>query len=96
VQPLLGSAFDAAAPYVGWIGVAFGCYGVLYLSALYMLARGRRAGAAAIVAATLAQTGSLALFHGSVGRIVAVQVVVLAAAAAVLAVLALATGEDAT
>jgi O-antigen/teichoic acid export membrane protein len=94
VRPLLGSAFDAAAPYVGWIGVAFGCYGVLYLSALYMLARGRRAGAGAIVVATLLQTSSLALIHGSIGAIVAVQVFVLAAAAAGVAALALTTTGD--
>jgi len=38
VTPLLGGKFAAAGPYVGLAGIAFGLYGCVYLSAMYLLA----------------------------------------------------------
>ena len=89
VRPLFGAGFAGAEPYLGWIALAFGFYAVAYLSATYLLANGRWAGAAALAVAVLGQLAGLYTFHDTVGHVVAVQVVVLGGAAAALLALAL-------
>jgi len=89
VRPLFGGAFGAAEPYLGWIAIAFGCYAVVYLAATYLLANGRWVGAAVLAVAVLAQLAGLYSVHDTVGHVVAVQLVVLAGAAAALLVTAL-------
>jgi O-antigen/teichoic acid export membrane protein len=84
VRPLFGARYDAAGPYLGWIAIAFGGYGVAYLCATYLLARGRWAGPVVLVVAAVAQLGALYALHTTIARIVAVQVAVLGTAAVVL------------
>ena len=96
VDPLFGSQYSAADAYVGWIGLAFGCYGVMYLSAMYLLAAGRRIGGAVLAVVVVLQLAALLAEHRSVAAIVTVQLVVLAFGAATLALVALLQRDDAT
>ena len=89
VDPLFGSQYSAADAYVGWIGLAFGCYGVMYLSAMYLLAAGRRIGGAILAVVVGLQLAALLVEHRSVAAIVTVQLVVLALGATTLALVAL-------
>ena len=89
VDPLFGSQYSAADAYVGWIGLAFGCYGVMYLSAMYLLAAGRRIGGAILAVVVGLQLAALLVEHRSVAAIVTVQLVVLALGATTLALAAL-------
>jgi len=52
VTPLLGGRFMAAGRYVGLAGIAFGLYGCMYLSAMYLLAH-RQTGVIAVLAAAV-------------------------------------------
>ncbi|HZU19954.1 MAG TPA: hypothetical protein VE982_01920 [Gaiellaceae bacterium] len=93
VAPLLGSGFGPAREYVGWMGLAFGLYGLMYLSAMYLLGQGRRIGAAALVLVAVVQVAALLFAHGSVRTIVFVQLTVFGVGAALLATAALAVRE---
>jgi O-antigen/teichoic acid export membrane protein len=89
IRPLFGAHYDAAAPYLGWIALAFGGYAVAYLAATFLIARRSTAGVVVLGGAAFAQLTALYALHGSIGQIVAVQVVVLCAAAAFLLAAAL-------
>jgi O-antigen/teichoic acid export membrane protein len=85
VGPLFGPGFAGARPYVGWIGVAFGGYAVVYLCATSLLAQRRSIGAAILAGIAVLQVAGLAIVHGSIGAIVDVQLVVCWTGAALLA-----------
>ena len=89
VRVLYGPTYKAAAPYLGWIAVAFAAYALAYLAATYLLAQRSWAGAGALAVVTLGQLASLYALHGSIGEIVAVQVAILGSAALGLIFLAL-------
>jgi O-antigen/teichoic acid export membrane protein len=84
IRPLFGARYAAAAPYLGWIALAFGAYALANLAGTFLLAQQSRVGAVTLGVATVAQLAALYTHHGSIGQIVAVQVVVLGAAAAAL------------
>jgi O-antigen/teichoic acid export membrane protein len=84
IRPLFGARYEAAGPYLGWIAIAFGAYAVAYLCATYLLAQRSWAGAAVLAVTAPVQLGSLYTLHTTIGRIVAVQVVVLGMAAVAL------------
>src|SRR4051812_31168384 len=43
VTPLFGERFSAAAPYLGLMGIAFALYGLVYVSAMFLLSQKRSA-----------------------------------------------------
>jgi O-antigen/teichoic acid export membrane protein len=88
VHVLFGAGYRGAAPFLGWIALAFGAYALVYLFATYLLAHRAHTGVALLGAAVATQVLALAFFHGSVGAIVVVQVAVLGVAAVALAVAA--------
>ena len=89
IRPLFGAHYATAAPYLGWIAIAFGAYAVAYLAATYLLARDNRKGVSILGCAAFAQLTALYAFHSSIGQIVAVQVVVLGSAATALVLVCL-------
>jgi O-antigen/teichoic acid export membrane protein len=89
VIPLYGSGYRAAEPYLGRIAIAFAFYALAYLAATYLLALRSWLGAAALSVAALVQLAALYSFHGSIGEVVTVQIVVLGATAIALVTLAL-------
>jgi O-antigen/teichoic acid export membrane protein len=91
IHPLFGERFAVAGRYIGWMGIAFGLYGGAYLSAMYLLSQKRHAGLLILGGAVLLQLTGLYVFHASITRLIAVQAVVFAAAAAGLIAVALAT-----
>jgi O-antigen/teichoic acid export membrane protein len=93
VHVLFGAGYRGAAPYLGWIALAFGAYALVYLFATYLLAHRAHTGVALLATAVVAQVSALAVFHGSVGAIVAVQVAVLGVAALALAAAAARTAR---
>jgi O-antigen/teichoic acid export membrane protein len=94
IRPLFGAHYANAAPYLGWIAIAFGCYAVAYLAATYLLARDSRVGVAILGCAAFAQLTSLFVFHSSIWQIVVVQVAVLGSAAAALVFVCLTAGAS--
>ena len=96
IDPLFGSRYSAAAPYLGLIAVAFAGYAVAYLAATYLLAQGVRLGAAVLAVTTGAQLAGLYFRHGSIGEIVDVQVAVFWAGALALCGVALAARSHRT
>jgi hypothetical protein len=93
VIPLYGARYRAAEPYLGRIAIAFALYALAYLAATYLLARRSWLGAGALSGAALVQLAALYSFHGSIGEVVTVQIVVLGAAAIALVTLALSTAR---
>ena len=87
VEPLFGSDYGAAGQYIGWMGVAFGAYAALYLTAMYLLAQGHQVVMGVLTLAVLAQLTGLYFFHGDISQIIAVQGLVFGATALVLATL---------
>lgn len=96
VVPLYGAGYRAAEPFLGWIAIAFACYALANLAATYLLARRSWLGAAALSVAALVQLAALYSFHGSIGEVVTVQVVVLGATAIALVTLALSAARRQT
>jgi O-antigen/teichoic acid export membrane protein len=94
IRPLFGAHYATAAPYLGWIAIAFAAYAIAYLAATYLLARDSRMGVSILGCAAFAQLTALYAFHSSIGQIVAVQVVVLGVAATALVVLCLIARGD--
>ena len=68
----------------------------MYLSAMYLLAAGRRIGGAILAVVVGLQLAALLVEHRSVAAIVTVQLVVLALGAATLALVALRQRDGAT
>lgn len=69
VIPLLGGKFGAADQYVALAGVAFGLYGCVYLSAMYLLAQ-RQSGVIAVLgAATVALILGLYASHSTIPQL---------------------------
>jgi O-antigen/teichoic acid export membrane protein len=84
VTPLLGSKYAAACQYVGLAGIAFGLYGCVYLSAMYLLARRQSA-----VIAILGVSVALFLFllyqsHSSISQLLHVLIIVFSCTGAAL------------
>jgi O-antigen/teichoic acid export membrane protein len=93
LDPLFGARFAAVAPYLGTIAIAFGGYAVSYLTAMFLLARGRRIGVPVLSAVAAVQIGGLILEHGSVAAIVHVQLVTLTLGAVALLAAAVFAGD---
>jgi O-antigen/teichoic acid export membrane protein len=89
IHPLFGARFSSAADYLPQAGVAFGAYGVVYMTAMFLLAQRRLAGLVLLGAAALGQAAGLYVFHGGVAQIVRVDLAVFVVAGVVLAALAL-------
>jgi len=89
VKAFVGGRYAQAAPYLGWIALAFGAYALMYLAALYLLARGSSVGTTVLGFTAFAQLSALYVWHSSVGAIVAVQCAVLAGGAAAVLTAAL-------
>lgn len=87
ITPLFGSGYEAAGPYIGWIGIAFGAYAALYLTAMYLLAQESSLVTSVLTVAVLVQLIGLYFFHASISQIIAVQGMVFGATALVLATL---------
>jgi O-antigen/teichoic acid export membrane protein len=84
ITPLFGSGYEAAGPYIGWIGIAFGAYAALYLTAMYLLVQESSLVTSVLTLAVLVQLTGLYFFHGSISQIIAVQGMVFGATALVL------------
>jgi hypothetical protein len=89
VEPLFGSRYAAADPYIGWMAIAMTLYAVAYLTSLYMLSQRVATGAAVLGIVELIQLAALSTFHASIGQLIAVQISVMGMAAVALGVLAL-------
>jgi O-antigen/teichoic acid export membrane protein len=89
VAPLFGSHYAAAGEYIGWMGVAFGAYAVVYLTAMYLLAQQNSVVSAVLAVAVLVQVAGLYTFHSTISSIIAVDFVVLLSTSCVLSTLAL-------
>ena len=87
ITPLFGARYDAVGRYLPWLGIAFGCYAIVYLAALFLLSHGRTIGTAVLSVAVLAQLAGLYITHDSIWRIVGVEFAVFASAAIALGVL---------
>lgn len=81
ITVLFGERYDAARPYLGWIGIAFGFYALAYLGGTYLLSHQRFAGVGVLAFGVLAQLGALYTFHGSLWAFTWVQVGVFGATA---------------
>jgi O-antigen/teichoic acid export membrane protein len=85
ILPLFGDKYRAAEPYIGWMGIAFGLYGCVYLIASYLLSQ-RRAWLVGVLATTLlVQLAGFRTFHSSIRQFIAVQLVVFGVTAVVFA-----------
>jgi O-antigen/teichoic acid export membrane protein len=89
LDPLFGSRYAAAGPFLGQIAIAFGAYAVIYLASTYLLAKRRRIVVPVLAAVAVGQIAGLLEAHGAVGSIVHVQLVALALGAAIAASVAL-------
>lgn len=90
VTPLLGSKFAAAGQYVGLAGIAFGLYGCVYLSAMYLLAHRQSAVIAVLGVAAGAFIVQLYNSHSTIPQVLHVLVVTFGVTAAVLTAWAMA------
>lgn len=72
VGVVFGSAFAPAIPIVGGIGLAMGLFALLNVLLLYYLSIQRWAFVKLLVAGTVAQGVSLALFHSSLNQVIMV------------------------
>ena len=93
LDPLFGSRYRAADPYLGQIAIAFGCYALMYLAATFLVAQKSRAGVLVLAAVTAFQLIMLLSAHRTIGDIVSVQVVVLAVGAAMMTLAAVASSR---
>jgi O-antigen/teichoic acid export membrane protein len=85
VAALLGTAYAQVGRYLGWMGIAFGLYAVVYLVAMYLLAQ-RRANVVAVLAlVALAQLLAFSRFHASISQLIDVLIAAFGAAIVVLA-----------
>ncbi len=69
VIPLLGARFGAANPYVALAGVAFGLYGCVYLSAMYLLAQRQSAVIGVLGTAAVALVFGLYSSHSTIPQL---------------------------
>ena len=90
IQSLFGARFATAGHYIGWMGIAFGLYGAGYLTAMYLLSQKRHVGLLILGCALVLQMAGLYVFHASIARLITVQMVVFASAAAGLIAVAVA------
>ena len=90
IQSLFGARFATAGHYIGWMGIAFGLYGAGYLTAMYLLSQKRHVGLLILGCALVVQMAGLYVFHASIARLITVQMVVFASAAAGLIAVAMA------
>lgn len=88
VVPLFGRDYSHANGYLAYSGIAFGCYALVYLTAMFMLSQRDARGAAVLACALAVQLTGLYTFHGSIADIIGVQLAVLATSALVLGALA--------
>jgi O-antigen/teichoic acid export membrane protein len=86
VRPLFGSDYLSIDGHLGWIGIAYAFYAVVYLSTTYLLSQANSFGVAALAVALVLELAGLFAFHASISQIVAVLVAVFGAAALVLGV----------
>ena len=89
IGPLFGSRYAPAGDYIGWMGIAFSAYAVVYLLAMYMLAREDPRVNSVLALSVLAQLAGLYARHSSIAQIVSVQLAVLVSTALVLGTVAL-------
>ncbi len=75
VRVLFDSAFSGIAPYVAWYGLAFLLYSLSYVLLHYLLAVENWWVWVYAVGGGLAEVGALAVFHGGIGRLTAVETV---------------------
>jgi O-antigen/teichoic acid export membrane protein len=87
ILPLFGSRYEDAAPYIGWMGLAFSAYAIVYLTATYLLSQERTQVTSVLGFALLAQVCGLYMLHSSITQIIAVQATVFGATAVVLTAL---------
>jgi O-antigen/teichoic acid export membrane protein len=88
VVPLFGSDYGDANPYLAVSGLAFGCYAIVYLSAMFLLSQQDGRGPVVLGVALIAQLAGLYVFHSSIWDIVYVLLAVLVVTAGALAALA--------
>lgn len=88
IRPLFGARYAEADHYVAWLGLAFGFYAIIYMTATYMLAQANPIGLIALAATLVVQMGGLYSFHSDAWDIIAVQLVAFASGALVLTALA--------
>jgi O-antigen/teichoic acid export membrane protein len=72
IGPLFGAQFHAGSEYLVWMAIAFGGYAVVYMLAMYLLSQKNLLGVGVLAVAVLVQLTSLYLLHGSISRIVSV------------------------
>jgi O-antigen/teichoic acid export membrane protein len=71
---VLGTAYASVGRYLGWMGIAFGLYAVVYLVAMYLLAQ-RRADVVAVLAfVALVQLAAFSHFHASISQLIDVMI----------------------
>lgn len=84
VTPLLGDKFTAAGQYVGLAGVAFGLYGCVYLSAMYLLAHRQSAVIAVLAVSVTAFFVQLYGAHSTIPQLLHVLIITFGATATAL------------
>ncbi len=89
IIPLYGAKYRAAEPYIGWMGIAFGCYGCVYLIANYLLSQRRAWVVGVLATALLVQLAGFRTFHSSIRQFIGVQLVVFGVTALVIGTAAL-------
>jgi O-antigen/teichoic acid export membrane protein len=80
VHLLFGDRFGASVGYIWPMGIAFGLYGAAYLTAMYLLSQRRHVGLGILGSVALLQLGGFYVFHGSIDRLIAVEIAVFAIA----------------
>ncbi len=85
ILPLFGDKYSNAEPYIGWMGIAFGLYGCIYLIASYLLSQRRAWVVGVLATALLVQLAGFRTFHSSIHQLIVVQLVVFGATAVVIA-----------
>jgi O-antigen/teichoic acid export membrane protein len=85
ILPLFGDKYRAAEPYIGWMGIAFGLYGCVYLIASYLLSQRRGWVVGVLATALLVQLAGFRTFHSSIREFIAVQLLVFGVTAVAVA-----------
>src|SRR4051794_17017495 len=89
VDALFGERFSAAAPYLVLMGIAFSLYGLMYLSAMFLLSQKRSAALAPLAIAVVVQLTGFFALHSTTRDLIGVNALVFGCTAAVLLRMAL-------
>jgi len=89
VDALFGERFSAAAPYLALMGIAFSLYGLVYLSAMFLLSQKRSAALAPLAIAVVVQLTGFFALHSTTRDLIGVNAIVFGCTAAVLLRMAL-------